>query len=84
MFVKHVLNGVRHFAALAIQLTLPTLFVLLALIILKVTLQFNNDLTPDPARTLTVRTSAPQRPDTILFYADMRSETSSSLPLSLR
>ena len=69
MFTKHALNGIRHIAALIIQLALPTVFVLLALIFAKTT---PNRLTPDPARTLIITNSIPLQSNTKLFTADMR------------
>ena len=73
MFTKHALNSIRHIVAIVIQLLLPTIFVLLALTLVKIA---PNPLEQDPPRNLTVATSIPINSNTKMFYADLRTNAS--------
>ena len=73
MFTKHALNSIRHIVAIVLQLLLPTIFVLLALVLVKIT---PSRLDQDPPRNLSVATSIPMNSDTKLFFADLRANAS--------
>ena len=77
MLIKRAINTLRFPAALVLQLLLPTVGILLAMV-LAVSVSISSS---DPKRALTIDNSALTRSDLTLFYAQF--ENSSGLDLSV-
>ena len=73
MFLKRLYNSIRFWQAIITQLVLPLLFVLIAMI-LAVTLPNANE--NDPSRSLTIKNSALDPGNQLVFFADFGENSS--------
>ena len=72
MFMKRFYNSFRYWVAILWQLIIPILFVVLALVVVKVISQSGSYDSNEPSRVLTIKNSAPSH-DISFFWADFAS-----------
>ena len=72
MFMKRFYNAFRFWVAILWQLIIPILFVILALIVAKLTLQSGSYDSNEPSRVLTIKNSAPSH-EISFFWSDFAS-----------